>query len=374
MPIDLRSASSALPTGPGAGEDLRYAGLYDQIREARTEEDASLSLGIWEHELKRADWSTVESLCSQALGEQTKDLQVAVWLCEAWCHQYEWEGLSASFAYLQDFCINFWDPCYPVLDSSEASDIGLEHRLRILEWFLNMTADTVVFLPIVRPTSIISQKLDYATWLTALNLDLVQRRVGGSDHTDANGETITLARYRTILQQAPADQLTAVAHYAQKTAQQTLDLEAALRPLCYDQEPIFKSLRDTLADVERLCAFGLDRPSAAPRTQESPASVATAEALEEPTPAQQIDQEPTPLEDSNAGARTISSSQEAYQALSELADYLIEIDSHSPAPYLAKLASSWGEKPLPAILEDAASGSSQGHHILKMLANIVKVQ
>lgn len=47
----LVSISKESPTG----EDLRYEGTYDKIREARTEDDPVLSRGVWKLPLKRAD-------------------------------------------------------------------------------------------------------------------------------------------------------------------------------------------------------------------------------------------------------------------------------------------------------------------------------
>jgi type VI secretion system protein ImpA len=77
-----------------AGRDLRYEGLYDRVREARREDDASLPQGIWKAPLKRADWAEVSTLCEQALTHESKDLQLAAWLLEAWLAVHGFRGLS----------------------------------------------------------------------------------------------------------------------------------------------------------------------------------------------------------------------------------------------------------------------------------------
>jgi type VI secretion system protein ImpA len=56
-----------------SGEDTRYTGLYDQIREARRE-DPDLPLRDWQRKRKTADWSAVANLCADALINQTKEL------------------------------------------------------------------------------------------------------------------------------------------------------------------------------------------------------------------------------------------------------------------------------------------------------------
>jgi type VI secretion system protein ImpA len=75
--------------GPGEGlpgKDLKYDPVYDKIKESRFEEEAYLSQGIWERDLKRADWAETEKLCAEALANDTSDLQIVCWLCEACFH------------------------------------------------------------------------------------------------------------------------------------------------------------------------------------------------------------------------------------------------------------------------------------------------
>ncbi|WP_214644802.1 type VI secretion system ImpA family N-terminal domain-containing protein, partial [Mycobacterium tuberculosis] len=81
---DLTAFLSPLegPEGP-AGPPLRYDPVCARIREARTEEDASLPMGEWTRPLKKADWRTAEMLCTEVLQRRSKDLQMAAWLTEA---------------------------------------------------------------------------------------------------------------------------------------------------------------------------------------------------------------------------------------------------------------------------------------------------
>ena len=61
------------PEGP-AGPPLRYDPVCARIREARTEEDASLPMGEWTRPLKKADWRTAEMLCTEVLQRCRKAL------------------------------------------------------------------------------------------------------------------------------------------------------------------------------------------------------------------------------------------------------------------------------------------------------------
>ncbi|MGH9447293.1 MAG: type VI secretion system ImpA family N-terminal domain-containing protein, partial [Terriglobia bacterium] len=58
-----------------AGELLRYEGTYDQVRDARREDETNLNQGIWQRDLKKADWQVASSLCLGALEKRSKDLQ-----------------------------------------------------------------------------------------------------------------------------------------------------------------------------------------------------------------------------------------------------------------------------------------------------------
>src|SRR5512143_109315 len=80
--IDLEKILAPIPGDNPAGEDLRYGPIYDDIKEARRADD-DLPLGKWERERKKAEWDKVISLSVAALGDKTKDLQIAAWLMEA---------------------------------------------------------------------------------------------------------------------------------------------------------------------------------------------------------------------------------------------------------------------------------------------------
>jgi hypothetical protein len=69
---------------------------------------------------------------------------------------------------------------------------------------------------------------------------------------------------------------------------------------------------------------------------------------------------------------TIATRLDAYKAVGDLADYLIEVDPQSPGPYLIKMISSWGDKPLPEVWDDITTGTSPGHKVLKMLSEVIR--
>jgi predicted component of type VI protein secretion system len=131
--------------GPNpSGEDTRYTGVYDLIQEARREE-LDLSQGVWVHERKTADWRAVVNLCTDALINKTKDLQIAAWLTEALVKREGFSGLELGLGLLRGLVDKFWTTVYPRSEEDE-----LDFRVGLLEWVasrLDVSVKSIPFTP-----------------------------------------------------------------------------------------------------------------------------------------------------------------------------------------------------------------------------------
>ena len=118
MPLrkDLLDPISA---GKPSGESLRYAPLYDKIKEARREDDDAPQ-GDWKWERKVADWPLTIKLIGDALATQSKDVQLAAWLAEAMLRREGVAGLREVLDLIRGYLENFWDTLYPELDDGDA--------------------------------------------------------------------------------------------------------------------------------------------------------------------------------------------------------------------------------------------------------------
>ena len=139
--IDLVGILTPIADDNPAGEDLRYI-LYDEITEARRADD-TFERGDWQREIKSADWETVISLCSDALVNRTKDLQIAAWLTEALTIKEGFEGLLTGLKVLRGFLENFWESVYP-----EIEDDDLDFRVGRLEFLNNSLWSRVKQIPL----------------------------------------------------------------------------------------------------------------------------------------------------------------------------------------------------------------------------------
>src|SRR5215471_5925955 len=111
-----------------SGQNLRLSAAYDKIREARREDD-SLAQGAWQRERKVADHALAVRLAQDALATQSKDLQLAAWLCDSLLKKDGIRGLGDGISICQALVDRFWDTLYP-----QVEDGDLEDRVTPLEW------------------------------------------------------------------------------------------------------------------------------------------------------------------------------------------------------------------------------------------------
>ncbi|MFP5230380.1 MAG: type VI secretion system protein TssA [Acidobacteriota bacterium] len=121
-----------IPGDNPAGVSLRYERIYDQIKEARTEDDETLPTRGWERSVKKADFGLVMKLAGEALATKSKDLQLAAWLTEAHMKREGLSLLQPCIKLLLDLQEQFWDNVYPEIDEGDA---GM--RAVPLEWIAN---------------------------------------------------------------------------------------------------------------------------------------------------------------------------------------------------------------------------------------------
>jgi type VI secretion system ImpA family protein len=170
-PDDATVAALLVPVAGGAGENLRPTGEYERIAEARRDENPGLPRGVWVRDIKQADWSLVERMCSEALAQRSKDLRIACWLCEAWVHNHGFAGLAAGLALLHGLCRDFWPGLYPPLDGDDASA-----RLAAFDWLNDRLPVALRRVPFLVDSAQPGPGLTWADCLAAARLEAVRRQ------------------------------------------------------------------------------------------------------------------------------------------------------------------------------------------------------
>jgi len=335
MPLN-EALLQPVPGSNPSGENLRYSPLYEKIKEARREED-SAPAGVWEHEVKKADYPLVIKLAQEALTAQTKDLQLAAWLAEALLKKQGFAGLRDGLALCQGLVEKFWDTVYPL-----AEDGDLELRAAPLEW--------------------LGTRLDIAVGSVPLNKEghsflqyQESRKVGYEDQAKSADQK--KAREAALKENKLAPEAfdkafteTSKAFYSQ--AEKDLDACLAgagtIEKLCdekfgADNAPSFRDLRKALEEVRRVVHALLEKKR---ETEPDPVEVAPAEEAAAAAAAGQGGAAAVPAASILISVATSSEPEdrrEAVASVARAAAFLRQREPLSPAPYLMLRGLRWGE-------------------------------
>jgi type VI secretion system protein ImpA len=319
-----------IPGENPSGESLRYAPVFDKIKEARRADDDAPQ-GEWQFERKTADYALVIKLAGETLATKSKDLQLAAWLTEAILRKEGFQGLKAGLDLIKGLIETFWDTLYPELDDGDA-----EMRAAPLEWLGTRME------PALRGVPLTSKG---ANWFQFQE----SRAVGyeATADTEAKVEARTAAIAEGKMSGEAWDSAVAAtpkAFYAglEETLDGILDAIESLNAIGAekfgDVAPSFGPMRTTVEEI-RHTVHGLlqkkrevepDEGAEAPATQEEPASAEETPATRSPAPRKAIAAEPVDQDD-------------AFQRVTAVAAYLRRNDPASPLPYLLLRGLRWGE-------------------------------
>ncbi len=327
-----------IPGDNPSGENLEYAPVYDQIREARREEDDAPQ-GEWQRARKVADWKLVMKLAGDALATQSKDLQLAAWLTEALLKRESFAGLRAGLDLLKALIENFWDTLYPPIEDGD-----LEFRVTPLDWVGSYLAAAPKWTPLT--------KAGYG-----LLKHRESREVGYEEDESkaANRQTAIDEGKLTAEAFDKAVKETSKDFYQQlvENLDGSLESLAALGVVCDEKfgsnGPSFSKLREALEEVRRLSdqfyqkkreeAGELNQPETGP-AEEEPSGAAEAVAVG-PSGAAAAPAR-APIKKAVAGL-VPADKDEVAPRLGAVAKFLREQDGYDPAPYLMLRGYRWGE-------------------------------
>ncbi|MGE4297232.1 MAG: type VI secretion system protein TssA [Desulfovibrionaceae bacterium] len=349
--LDWQALSVPIPGDNPCGEDLRYDKVYDAVRDARREDDATLPQGVWETDLKRADWVQVKRLCVDALEKRSKDIQIATWLLEALVKVDHFCGLREGLEYITFLCETYWDNVYPPLEEDD-----VELRISPFRWINEKLSITVKLIPITKPQTIDAKPYTYADWEAANYLEQVAQRDKKAFMIAERQGKVTRPKFLGSVMFTPEDYYYAAATDLGSSIRNIVKLEALLDERCGVQSPSLIQLRETLVAIEQVVKKLYGEKNGGK----------SSEAVEENMP----EKETTPERENEAqatGSGGIRSRAQAYRMLAEAADYLMITEPHSPTPYLIKRAVSWGNLTLTELLEEIVANRNDLDNIFVLL-------
>lgn len=342
-----------IPGSQPTGQDVRYHGDYDAIAEARRHDNAALPQGVWLRELKRADWVSVQRLCTETLATRSKDLQVACWLTEAWVNLEGFTGLAHGLAMLCSLCDRFWSDLYPAI-----SDGDVSARVAPLEWLNEKLPDLLRSLPIVRSAANTEEQFSWTDYVNAQRLETVRQRDRDSAERAEAAGSVALARFDKCRQRTETTMLGDTKSALQRALGSLTSFDSLLEKHCGKDAPGLGGIRSVIDDVLAFVSVELtERQKPAwlssllgPRASQATTPISNGSAPDVP-----------------ATGQSLRTREQAYQHLMEIADFLLRTEPHSPTPYLIQRAASWGEMPLPELVQGLSDAGSDMVRLLDVL-------
>jgi type VI secretion system protein ImpA len=332
-----------------AGESLRYEGTYDRIAEARREDDATLTQGVWKSSLKKADWAVIERMCIDELQARTKDLQIAAWLLEAWLHLYGFEGVKEGLDLLHGLVERFWKEIYP-----QIADGDLEYRTAPITWVNEKLSIQLKLLPLTSPESDDVPAYGWSDWENACRTEVPDPKLT-STAAARQPPKLTLPEFQKSVMFTPTAFFAGLVGELERAMEACTALETSLDHLCGKAAPSLRQFWGVLESAHDLLLSTLAQrlPEETHPALEPPLGVVAVQEAEPPGPV--------------FGSGPITSRDEAYRRLAEAAEYLARIEPHSPAPYLVKRAILWGNLSLPELLPELVRNQSELTEIFRLL-------
>jgi type VI secretion system protein ImpA len=349
--VDVDSLLAPVPGPLAGGVSVRYDTVYATIRRAREEEDPSLPMGDWERPLKKADWPLVESTCVEVLRAQSKDFQVAAWLCEAWTHLGQIEGVIAGGALMAGLAERYWADGHPALEDGDH-----DARAAPFVWMNENLPRTLLLgvrlldVPERSPSAVTLNVWEQAVVAEPPRPAPAQAGQPVMDKPLTRDDVVAAAGRKLRELAATRDQL-------QRAAAWWEALSRLLDERMGRDAPSLARLLDMLSRLERAVQSmmggrdpGLPAPAAQPAAEPASFDPATRSPLMD-SPSPTVLSDATEIEAVMRGG-AIQNRDAAYRLLETVAAYLQRTEPHSPTPYLIKRAVAWGRMSLPDLMQE----------------------
>lgn len=338
MAIDVAELLNPIAGSDPCGEDLSFADVFDQMREARRADDASLSQGDWQTDRKVADWRLVLQLGERVLSRQSKDLQAAVWVGEAAIGKEGYAGAAEAFALLGGLLERYWEGLYPRLDGDDADE-----RISKLSWFNTYASRVLRAAPLTeaKPAMTLNdwQASRDVDNLGRQNAEAYQAALAEGKPTGEGFDKALVGNSADFIKALLASTEAAQASFAAFKTQVDQKLGRSAPSLSEIEEALKRAQQLVLkaAKAKGLVAESTPVAGDEPVAHAAPAgAVGAAVAVSAPGG--------VGFSLQLGGAH--SGRDGALKALGEIAQFFRRTEPHSPVPFLIERAISWADTPL----------------------------
>lgn len=341
-----------IPGDQIAGEDIAFAPEVDEIREARREDDTSLTQGEWESALKTAQWPQVMELCEGVLRDKSKDLQIAAWYTEALTKVNGFAGLAFGVKVLDGLITDFWEFVHPAFDPAD-----LDERIGKIEWLNKQLTLVVRNIPM---TSKASGGYAWLKWeesrqVENLGLKDAEAKQRAVDEGKLSGEAFDRAAMSSGL-----NYYETLRSQVQEAAAVLADFEKHVDEKFGRDAPSLKDLREALGACGDLAERMITRLGGAAPQQPSESEPPGDRQMESSTMQDQAHPQPVAV-------GSIRSRGDAINALRAVSRYFRANEPHSPVSLLAERAAKWAEMPIESWLSSVIKDESTLRELRELL-------
>ena len=294
--------------------------------------------GVWERQIKKANWLNTKNLCSEALIKKTKDLQIASWLMESLLYLHGFTGLSAGLKLMLELSRKYWDSIYPLPTGND-----FETRYSPFIWIDEKIFTHIKMIPII-PLIQNSEPYTYYRW----EIDN-KRKVNSSEDYNPVQEYISLVKTSTAAFQYEIDE----------GINTSLELVNEIKLFLNNQEdksyPHFSRLIETLLNISRLNKLALKQFVRKENT-------ITDDVIH--TIKDEIEPDESNTLIVNGDFNTIEG---AYQNITEISEFLITQEPNCPTGYIVKYAINYRYAVLKEFLKDQIKNKDELKRVYEVL-------
>jgi type VI secretion system protein ImpA len=321
--LEIERLLAPIPGEDPAGAPVSFV-LRQQLDEARKSIDPANFAPddpLRPETFQPADWRGIIGRTTDLLAQSSKDLLLAARLLEALLKVHGFGGLRDGLVLMRRLVEDAWDRLNPPIEDGD-----LEVRAAPFNWLDD--ADRGARFPgSVRAVPVVladGASFGWIDWRKA------------QDAQDAEKS----AAFDRALQAMPRQACQDTVDDIDAALVELAGLAQALTARLGENAPALLQVRQALTDCRTLAGMLLARkgPAPGPEPAEEPAATAAAPAA--------------PAANGQAAPRRMATRQDVYAQLAEAAELLMQIEPHSPIPYLIRRAVQLGKLPFPQLMRE----------------------
>jgi type VI secretion system protein ImpA len=272
------------------------------------------------------DWKELLELCCTSLEKQSKNLEIACWLCEALVRVHGFVGLQEGFELLRELIVKYWPDIYPQEDEE-----GVQTKLATLIGLNGQESIGTLILPIqCVPLSSGDMAFGYWQYQQAIEIAKIANEDKREQRIQESG--ISLELIEASLFETPLNFLETLYDELQKCQSAFEQLEQALHNQCQQDTPSTSNISKALGICATTLQGFIDKKRQSVITKEVPEEI--------------VKQATKGVCDSKLNR------EQALSTLLEIAQFFKEQEPHSPISYMLERTVRWGYMNLAELVQE----------------------